>query len=140
MKRTGEYVLSIIGVTIATISLTLGIITAVYISTVDLTELVEYSLGSDVEITASEMEMTLQLFHVLLWGGIVSLAFALLGGLIGIILLKKGRVKAAGVVFIIIGILTLFHIWPLIFFLVPGIMCLVRKERIQNEEMEYQPY
>ncbi|WP_407406508.1 hypothetical protein, partial [Peribacillus sp.] len=79
MKRTGEFVLSIIGVSIATISLLVGIITAVYTSTVDLTELVEYSLGSDVEMAASEMEMTLQLFHVLLWGGIVSLAFALLG-------------------------------------------------------------
>ncbi|MGE7118598.1 DUF4064 domain-containing protein [Peribacillus sp. NPDC046944] len=140
MKRTGEFVLSIIGVSIAAISLLVGIITAVYTSTVDLTELVEYSLGSDVEMAASEMEMTLQLFHVLLWGGIVSLAFALLGGLIAIILLKKGRVKAAGIVFIIIGILTLFHIWPLIFFIVPGIMCLVRKDGIQNEEIEYNQY
>lgn len=134
MKRTGEFVLSIIGVIIAAISLIIGIIMTVYVSTVDLTEVIEYSLGSDVELAASEMEMTLQLFNVLLWIGIISISLALLGGLIAIILLKKGNVKAAGILFIITGILTIFHVWPLIFFIVPGIMCLARKPRLSNIE------
>ena len=134
MKRTGEFVLSIIGASIAAISLIVGIITTVYISTVDLTEVVEYSLGSNVEMASSEMEMTLQLFNVLLWIGILSLSFALLGGLVAIILLKRGKVKAAGILFIITGILTIFHMWPLIFFIVPGIMCLARKPRFTSTE------
>ncbi|MFJ7744434.1 DUF4064 domain-containing protein [Peribacillus sp. NPDC097295] len=134
MKRTGEFVLSIIGVIIAAISLIIGIITTVYVSTVDLTEVIEYSLGSEVEMAAFEMEMTLQLFNILLWIGIISISLALLGGLIAIILLKKGNVKAAGILFIITGILTIFHVWPLIFFIVPGIMCLVRKPRFSNIE------
>ncbi|MGE7604611.1 DUF4064 domain-containing protein [Peribacillus sp. NPDC097675] len=137
MKRTGEFVLSIIGVSIAMISLIIGIITTVYVSTVDLTEVIEDSLGPDMEMAATDMEMTLQLFNVLVWVGIVSLSLALLGGLIAIILLKKGNVKAAGILFIITGILTIFHLWPLIFFIIPGIMCLARKPRfISTEEVE----
>lgn len=127
MKRTGEFVLSIMGVSIATIFLIVGMITAVYMSMVDLTEMVEYSLGSDVEMAAADVELTLQLLNVVIWIGIISLVFAVIGGLIAIILLKRGKVKAAGILFIIIGIVTLFHVWPLIFFIVPGIMCLTRK-------------
>ena len=91
MKRTGEFVLSIMGVSIATIFLIVGMITAVYMSTVDLTEMVEYSLGSDVEMAASDVALTLQLLNVVIWIGIISLVFAVIGGLIAIILLKNAK-------------------------------------------------
>ncbi|KON70470.1 hypothetical protein AKG34_18025 [Peribacillus butanolivorans] len=129
MKRTWEFVLSIIGVSIAAISLIVTIIAAVYINSIDVTEIVDYSLMTESEFSTSDMDMSIKFFIGLLWAGIISLFIALAGGLIAIFLVKSGKVKAAGILFIITGILTIFHVWPLIFFIVPGIMCLVRKPR-----------
>ncbi|MFJ7753479.1 DUF4064 domain-containing protein [Peribacillus muralis] len=127
MKRTGEFALSIIGVSIAAIFLIVTIIAAVYINSVDLKGMVDYSLMTDSEISASEIDMSIKLFMGLLWAGIISLIIALAGGLSAIFLLKGGKVKPAGILLIITGIVTVFQIWPLIFFIIPGIMCLVRK-------------
>ncbi|MDM5211265.1 DUF4064 domain-containing protein [Peribacillus sp. NJ4] len=129
MKRTWEFVLSIIGVSIAAISLIVTIITAVYLNSIDMTEMMDYSLMSDSEFSTSEVDMSIKFFMGLLWAGIISLFIALAGGLIAIFLLKGGKAKAAGILLIITGILTIFHVWPLIFFIVPGIMCLARKPR-----------
>ncbi|MCU6602334.1 DUF4064 domain-containing protein [Peribacillus frigoritolerans] len=129
MKRTWEYVLSIIGVSIAAIFLIVTIIAAVYLNSIDLKEMMDYSLMTDSEFSSSEVDMSIKLFMGMLWVGIISLFIALAGGLIAIFLLKGGKVKGAGILLIITGILTIFHVWPLIFFIVPGIMCLVRKQR-----------
>ncbi|MGE7182484.1 DUF4064 domain-containing protein [Peribacillus sp. NPDC006672] len=129
MKRTWEFVLSIIGVSIAAISLIVTIIAAVYLNSIDLTEVIDYSLMTDSEFSTSEVDMSIKLFMGLLWAGVVSLFIALAGGLIAIFLLKGGKAKGAGILLVITGILTVFHVWPLIFFIVPGIMCLVRKPR-----------
>ncbi len=127
LKRTSEFALSIIGVSIAAIFLIVTIIAAVYINSVDLKGLVDYSLMTDSEVSASEIDMSIKLFMGLLWAGIISLVVALAGGLSAIFLLKGGKAKPAGILLIITGIVTVFQIWPLIFFIVPGIMCLVRK-------------
>ncbi|USK79125.1 DUF4064 domain-containing protein [Peribacillus frigoritolerans] len=127
MKRTWEYVLGIIGVSIAVIFLIMTIIAAVYFNSIDLKEMVDYSLMTDSEFSSSEVDMSIKLFMGMLWVGIISLFIALAGGLIAIFLLKGGKAKGAGILLIITGILTIFHVWPLIFFIIPGIMCLVRK-------------
>ncbi|MFP3512342.1 DUF4064 domain-containing protein [Peribacillus sp. SIMBA_075] len=129
MKRTWEFVLSIIGVSIAAISLIVTIIAAVYLNSIDVTEMMDYSLMTDSEFSTSEVDMSIKLFMGLLWAGVISLCIALAGGLIAIFLLKGGKAKGAGILMVITGILTVFHVWPLIFFIVPGIMCLVRKPR-----------
>ncbi|MGE6378742.1 DUF4064 domain-containing protein [Peribacillus muralis] len=127
MKRTWEFALSIIGVSIAAIFLIVTIIAAFYINSVDIKGMVDYSLMTDSEISASEIDMSIKLFMGLLWAGIISLIIALAGGLSAIFLLKGGKVKPAGILLILTGIVTVFQIWPLIFFIIPGIMCLVRK-------------
>ncbi|MDM5307815.1 DUF4064 domain-containing protein [Peribacillus frigoritolerans] len=127
MKRTWEYVLGIIGVSIAVIFLIMTIIAAVYFNSIDLKEMMDYSLMTDSEFSSSEVDMSIKLFMGMLWVGIISLFIALAGGLIAIFLLKGGKAKGAGILLIITGILTIFHVWPLIFFIIPGIMCLVRK-------------
>ncbi|MGE7758825.1 DUF4064 domain-containing protein [Peribacillus sp. NPDC097895] len=129
MKRTWEFVLSIIGVSIAAIFLIVTILAAIYINSINLTEMVDYSSITDSQFSTSEVDMSIKLFMGLLWAGIISLFLALAGGLIAIFLLKGGKAKPAGILLIITGILTIFHVWPLIFFIVPGIMCLVRKPR-----------
>ncbi|WP_185151182.1 DUF4064 domain-containing protein [Peribacillus simplex] len=129
MKRTWEFSLSIIGVSIAAIFLIVTIIAAVYLNSIDLKDMMDYSLMPDSEFSSSEVDMSIKLFMGLLWAGIISLFIALAGGLIAIFLLKGGKAKGAGILLIITGILTIFHVWPLIFFIVPGIMCLVRKQR-----------
>jgi hypothetical protein len=134
MKRTWEYVLGIIGVSIAAIFLIVTIIAAVYLNSIDLKEMMDYSLMSDSEFSSSEVDMSIKLFMGMLWVGIISLFIALAGGLIAIFLLKGG--KGAGILLIITGILTIFHVWPLIFFIIPGIMCLVRKPRETVEVIE----
>lgn len=136
MKRTWEYVLSIIGVSIAAIFLILTIIAAVYLKSIDLKEMMDYSLMTDSEFSSSEVDMSIKLFMGMLWVGIISLFIALAGGLIAIFLLKGGKAKGAGILLIITGILTIFHVWPLIFFIIPGIMCLVRKPRETVEVIE----
>ncbi|MGG4267902.1 DUF4064 domain-containing protein [Peribacillus simplex] len=127
MKRTWEFVLSIIGVGIAAISLIVMIIAVVYLNSIDLTEMMDYSLMTDSEFSMPEVDMSIKLFMALLWVGVISLFMALAGGLIAIFLLKGGNARGAGILLIITGILTVFHVWPLISFIVPGIMCLVRK-------------
>ncbi|MGW8424262.1 DUF4064 domain-containing protein [Peribacillus simplex] len=129
MKRTWEFVLSILGVGIAVIFLIMTIIAAVYLNSIDMKEMMDYSLMTDSEFSSSEVDMSIKLFMGILWAGIISLFIALAGGLIAIFLLKGGKAKGAGILLIITGILTIFHIWPLIFFIIPGIMCLVRKPR-----------
>ncbi|MGG0789043.1 MULTISPECIES: DUF4064 domain-containing protein [unclassified Bacillus (in: firmicutes)] len=129
MKRTWEFVLSILGVGIAVIFLIMTIIAAVYLNSIDMKEMMDYSLMTDSEFSSSEVDMSIKLFMGILWAGIISLFIALAGGLIAIFLLKGGKAKGAGILLIITGILTIFHVWPLIFFIIPGIMCLVRKPR-----------
>ncbi|WP_144549179.1 DUF4064 domain-containing protein [Peribacillus simplex] len=129
MKRTWEFVLSILGVSIAVIFLIMTIIAAVYLNSIDMKEMMDYSLMTDSEFSSSEVDMSIKLFMSILWAGIISLFIALAGGLIAIFLLKGGKAKGAGILLIITGILTIFHVWPLIFFIIPGIMCLVRKPR-----------
>jgi hypothetical protein len=129
MKRTWEFVLSILGVSIAVIFLIMTIIAAVYLNSIDMKEMMDYSLMTDSEFSSSEVDMSIKLFMGILWAGIISLFIALAGGLIAIFLLKGGKAKGAGILLIITGILTIFHVWPLIFFIIPGIMCLVRKPR-----------
>ncbi|GAA1369450.1 MULTISPECIES: DUF4064 domain-containing protein [Peribacillus] len=137
MKRTWEYALSIIGVSIAAIFLIVTIISAVYLNSIDLKEMVDNSLMTDSqEFSSSEIDMSVKFFMGLLWAGIISLFIALAGGLIAIFLLKGGKAKGAGILLIITGILTIFHVWPLIFFIIPGIMCLVRKPRETVEVIE----
>ncbi|MCK1991909.1 DUF4064 domain-containing protein [Peribacillus muralis] len=129
MKRTWEFALSIIGVSIAAIFLIVAIIAAVYLNSVDLKKMVDYSLMTDSEFSTSEIDMSIKMFMGLLWAGIISLFIALAGGMSAIFLLKGGKAKIAGILLLITGIVTVFHVWPLIFFIVPGIMCLVRKPR-----------
>ncbi|MFH0066275.1 DUF4064 domain-containing protein [Peribacillus sp. NPDC056705] len=129
MKRTCEFVLSILGVGIAVIFLIMTIIAAVYLNSIDMKEMMDYSLMTDSEFSSSEVDMSIKLFMGILWAGIISLFIALAGGLISIFLLKGGKAKGAGILLIITGILTVFHVWPLFFFIIPGIMCLVRKPR-----------
>ncbi|WP_144526520.1 DUF4064 domain-containing protein [Peribacillus simplex] len=129
MKRTWEFVLSILGVGIAVIFLIMTIIAAVYLNSIDMKEMMDYSLMTDSEFSSSEVDTSIKLFMGILWAGIISLFIALAGGLIAIFLLKGGKAKGAGILLIITGILTIFHVWPLIFFIIPGIMCLVRKPR-----------
>ncbi|MBT2666330.1 DUF4064 domain-containing protein [Bacillus sp. ISL-4] len=129
MKRTWEFVLSIFGVGIAVIFLIMTIIAAVYLNSIDMKEMMDYSLMTDSEFSSSEVDMSIKLFMGILWTGIISLFIALAGGLISIFLLKGGKAKGAGILLIITGILTVFHVWPLFFFIIPGIMCLVRKPR-----------
>lgn len=69
MKRTWEFVLSIIGVSIAAISLIVTIIAAVYLNSIDLTEMMDYSLMTDSEFSTSEVDMSIKLFMGLLWAG-----------------------------------------------------------------------
>jgi amino acid permease len=72
MKRTWEYVLSIIGVSIAAIFLIVTIIAAVYLNSVDLKEMVDYSLMTDSqEFSSSEIDMSVKFFMGLLWAGII---------------------------------------------------------------------
>ncbi|WP_057913243.1 DUF4064 domain-containing protein [Peribacillus muralis] len=129
MKRTWEFALSIIGVSIAAIFLIVAIIAAVYLNSVDLKGMVDYSLMTDSEFSTSEIDTSIKMFMGLLWAGIISLFIALAGGLSAIFLLKGGKAKIAGILLLITGIVTVFHVWPLIFFIVPGILCLVRKPR-----------
>ncbi|MBR8644092.1 hypothetical protein KEH51_03500 [[Brevibacterium] frigoritolerans] len=60
MKRTWEYALSIIGVIIAAIFLIVTIIAAVYLNSIDLKEMMDYSLMTDSEFSSSEVDMSVK--------------------------------------------------------------------------------
>ena len=69
MKRTWEFSLSIIGVSIAAIFLIVTIIAAVYLNSIDLKDMMDYSLMTDSEFSSSEVDMSIKLFMGLLWAG-----------------------------------------------------------------------
>lgn len=141
MKRTGENVLSIISMVIYTLSALLAIlmINVVIKNEDNLRQVTNSVRDKNPEATMEEVNLSIDYLSNYMWLMAVTSIVALVLGIVVLILLNKyQKSKIAGIILLVMGILgTLLTIpfgllsGPL--FIIAGIMCLVRKPKLERE-------
>ncbi|WP_248498119.1 DUF4064 domain-containing protein [Staphylococcus haemolyticus] len=130
IKRTGEHVLTWIGVAIQALVAIMFLMIKPFIGNADFKEQIineTQKQGNQVSITEinNGMDALGSLFNFFTWGAFIPLILAIIGG----ILINK-KPKLAGILLIIAGILAIATNWiSLILWLIAGIMLLVRKPK-----------
>lgn len=130
IKRTGEHVLTWIGVAIQALVAIMFLMIKPFIGNADFKEQIineTQKQGNEVSITEinNGMDALGGLFNFFTWGAFIPLILAIIGG----ILINK-KPKLAGILLIIAGILAIATNWiSLILWLIAGIMLLVRKPK-----------
>jgi len=128
MRRTAEVVLTIIGAFFYLI----GIFFASVFKTIFGMDEVREEITGDVTLTAEETELALNMFDS--FGsfavvGIVISIIAIIAGIVAMILFKgDNKPKAAAIILLVVGIPTLQ-----LFYIIPGIMGLVRKKKLEDD-------
>lgn len=148
MKRTGEIVLAVIGSVfnvIGIIALLFMMIGAAgFINSPDYAlfmDQVEMELQNDPTLTAEDAQLISDMMPAIMegigvfgWILLVTLIISLILAVIGIVKVNKNRSpKAAGVLFIIAGLLAGILSLTSILFYIAAIMCFVRKPPIEDE-------
>ncbi|SHG57267.1 DUF4064 domain-containing protein [Ornithinibacillus halophilus] len=133
MSRTGEIVLTIIGVLCYVFTALMGFVTVWMMSS---DNFVEFLFGENVEVDGIYMNDIDQFLSAVGAGGwylVIVSVIAIVVGVISIFMVKGNKnPKAAGIILIIIAVLVLVvsigvGVFGSIFYLIAGIMCLVRK-------------
>ncbi|CAH0345286.1 DUF4064 domain-containing protein [Bacillus sp. CECT 9360] len=139
MKRTGEYVLGIIGVILSALMTGLGAIFIFFQGSEDFQRGMENEFANDPTLNSGDVEMIMDGMDILGPIGWLLIVAAILGfvfGLIAVFLLKR-KPKAAGIVFIVgavlVGLVSVgAGFLPGLLYLIAGIMCLVRKPKTDD--------
>lgn len=139
MKRTGEYVLGIIGIILSVLMAGLGAMFIFIQGNEELKQTMEAEIAKDPAVNPGDLEMMNDAMDIVGSAGWLLIVAAILGFLFGLIavLLLKRRPKAAGILFIVGAVLVGFisvgaGFLPGLLYLIAGIMCLVRKPKIDD--------
>lgn len=135
INRTAERVLSIIAVIFNGISILAGIFIAFLFNLVKsdpaAMDEMKYSMVKDGVLTMDEIDMFMDLFSsftVLIWVGIIIAFIGLVLNIIGIVKIwNNSGPKAAGILFIISGILSGILSLPSILLYIAAILCFTKK-------------
>ncbi len=141
LKRTGEYILAIIGMLLSVLLTLIGIFFMAMKQNDGIRQAIEGEISNDPTITMEEFSLILDAvggFGLMI---VVASAIGIILGLVSIFILKSKRQKMAGVFFIItavlVGLLSVgLGLLQAVLFLIAGIMCLVRKPK----NIEKDPY
>ncbi|KMY51312.1 DUF4064 domain-containing protein [Peribacillus loiseleuriae] len=141
MKRTGEYILAIVGILLSIILTFIGIFFIALKQNDGIRQAIEGELTNDPTITMEDFSMVMDAIGGFGWMIIVASGIGIVLGLVSIFILKSERQTMAGVFFIItavlVGLLSVgLGLLQAILFLIAGIMCLVRKPK----NIEKDPY
>ncbi|WP_180954632.1 DUF4064 domain-containing protein [Bacillus sp. V5-8f] len=134
MKRIGEYVLGIIGVILSGLMLICGLLFLFIEGNEEMKSEMDKMMQSDPALTGTDITAVLNMFGAIGWAFTIASILGLVLGLVAIFVLKARKPKAAGILFILAGVLValvsiLAGFLPGILYLIAGIMCLVRKQR-----------
>ncbi|MGE8078676.1 DUF4064 domain-containing protein [Peribacillus loiseleuriae] len=141
MKRTGEYILAIVGILLSIILTFIGILFIALKQNDGIRQAIEGELTNDPTITMEDLSMVMDAIGGFGWMIIVASGIGIVLGLVSIFILKSERQTMAGVFFIItavlVGLLSVgLGLLQAVLFLIAGIMCLVRKPK----NIEKDPY
>lgn len=134
MKRTGEYVLGIIGAILSGLMSLFGVFFLFIQGNEHMKAEMENVVKSDPALNSSDVNIVLNIFGAIGWTLTIASLLGFVLGLVAIFVLKGKKPKAAGILFIIsaviVGLVSVgIGFLPAILYLVAGIMCLVRKQR-----------
>lgn len=142
MKRTGEIVLTIIGACLFAFITLFGFIFLGLGDNDEFATEMENVAATDPALTGVDMGMITDMVVAGGWYFIIVGLLAIILGIVSLVLLKGNkRPKAAGIILIIVAVLStlatfLLSIIASILYLIAGILCLVRKEK-ENYNPEY---
>lgn len=145
MKRTGEIVLGIIGVIIYAFFTMIGALMVWIKNNEDkIRGLMEEVSKDDPEnaLTPEEINETLAAMGNSGWFVFGAALAIVIVGIVSLVFLKGNkRPKAAGILFIVLGVLSVFILGELaivgaIPYIIAGIMCLVRKPQVPINELD----
>lgn len=141
LKRTGEYVLGIVGMLLSVLLTFIGIFFIALKQNDGIRQAIEGELANDPTITMEEFSVVMNAVGGFGWIIVVASAIGIILGLVSIFILKSKRQTMAGVFFIItavlVGLLSVgLGLLQAVLFLIAGIMCLVRKPK----NIEKDPY
>ncbi|WP_449537506.1 DUF4064 domain-containing protein [Ferdinandcohnia sp. Marseille-Q9671] len=135
MKRTGEFVLTIIGACLFALISLFGFMFVGLSDNNEFTQEMENMVATDPELTGVDMGIITDLISTGGWYFIIVGILAIILGIVSLVLLKGNKhPKAAGIILIIVAILStlatfLISIIASILYLIAGILCLVRKQK-----------
>lgn len=134
IKRTGEHVLTWIGVGLQTIGVLFFTFFAFVIGANP--EEIQEDMVSDGSYTYEEAEGVIAVFRFFFGFGIFLGVILLVVAIVAGILISK-KVKLAGILLLVAGILSLFVSFASILWIIAGIMLLVRKPKTSAENHQY---
>jgi cytochrome bd-type quinol oxidase subunit 2 len=137
MKRTGEFVLGIIGVILSALMAILGVIFLFIQGNEQVKMEMEKAMETDPSVNPGDLTMVMDVFGTIGWFLTIASILGLVLGLIAIFVLKAKKPKKAGIWFIVAAVLMgLVSVGagflPALLYLIAGIMCLARKQKTDD--------
>jgi hypothetical protein len=137
MKRTGEYIVSVIGIILSALMAGLGFIFISFNGSEEVKQVMGEEVANNPALSTEDLTVGLELlesFGTLIT--VASIAGAVLG-LVAVFILRSKKPKAAGILFILaalaVGLISIgLGIIPALLFLIAGIMCLARRPKIES--------
>ncbi|MBA9026231.1 uncharacterized protein YneF (UPF0154 family) [Peribacillus huizhouensis] len=139
MKRTGEYILAIIGILLSVILTFIGVFFIALKQNDGIRQVIEAELANDPTITMEDFSLVMDAVGGFGWLIVVASAIGIILGLVSIFILRSKRQTMAGVFFIItavlVGLLSIgLGLLQAVLFLIVGIMCFVRKPKNADKD------
>lgn len=126
MKRTGEFVLAIIGLVLNVVALVSGFV----LKGLDSVNIKQQLEDTDTGLTAQDINNTVDMLGSIGTYLIVLSVISIILTIIALVFLKGNKKpKLAGWLFIISGIISLMEVIPGILYIIVGIMALARKPK-----------
>ncbi|WP_051404975.1 DUF4064 domain-containing protein [Peribacillus huizhouensis] len=139
VKRTGEYILAIIGILLSVILTFIGVFFIALKQNDGIRQVIEAELANDPTITMEDFSLVMDAVGGFGWLIVVASAIGIILGLVSIFILRSKRQTMAGVFFIItavlVGLLSIgLGLLQAVLFLIVGIMCFVRKPKNADKD------
>lgn len=137
MKRTGEYVLGIIGAILSGLMSLLGVLFLFMEGNDQMEAEMENVMEGDPALNGNDVSAIFDVFGAIGWALTIASILGFVLGLVAIFILKAKKPKVAGILFIVSSVLVgLVSVGagflPALLYLIAGILCLVRKEKPRN--------
>lgn len=135
MKRTGEIVLSIIGLVIYAFMAILGFFMVTIMKSDEVMGEIESGMQNDPAVSSAEINDVIDIAGSYGWSMVIVTILAIILGIVAVVFLKRNhRPTVAGIILLVTAVVGSifslpFGIFGGLFYLIAGIMCFARKPK-----------